>query len=151
MEIICVPIITAAVYGVIELLKTATKSNEKFLNFVPLVGLILGALLGVAFYYLLPNLISASSVFTAILVGGASGLSATGCNQIFKQLKKYGVTVKEAVPSEIVEKECENVEQSSNVENTTDKNVENAGEFVENGDKNVEKTDESVEQNTNVE
>jgi hypothetical protein len=31
----------------------------------------------------------------ALVVGLCSGLSATGTNQIFKQLEKYGITVKE--------------------------------------------------------
>ncbi len=96
MEIICVPIIVAVVYGLIEVYKTIARANEKMLNFIPIIGLILGVTFGVLFYYFLPSLIVANNLFSAILVGAASGLSATGCNQIFKQLKKYGVTVKES-------------------------------------------------------
>ena len=52
-------------------------------------------MLGIVCFYVLPSIISAPNVWIAILIGGASGLSATGCNQIFKQLKKFGIEVKE--------------------------------------------------------
>ena len=39
-------------------------------------------------FYLTPDLISAPNVFVAIVIGAASGLTATGANQIFKQLGK---------------------------------------------------------------
>lgn len=34
----------------------------------------------------MPDIIPTSNVLVAIISGGASGLSATGCNQIIKQL-----------------------------------------------------------------
>ena len=77
------------------------------------------------FYYFLPSLIVANNLFSAILVGAASGLSATGCNQIFKQLKKYGVTVKESVieqTNEPSENETEETNENKTDENKTNEN-----------------------------
>ena len=96
LEIICVPVIVAIVFALMEIYKVyIAKGNEKLIRFIPLIALGLGAILGIVFYFAFPSIISASNWFIAILIGGASGLSATGCNQIFKQLKKFGIDVKE--------------------------------------------------------
>ena len=39
-------------------------------------------------FYLTPDLISAPNIFVALVIGAASGLTATGANQIIKQLGK---------------------------------------------------------------
>ena len=62
---------------------------------IPIIGAVLGIVFGIVCFYAIPSIIPATNVLTAILIGGASGLSATGCNQIFKQLKKYGIEIKE--------------------------------------------------------
>ena len=96
LEIICVPVIVALVYVLIELFKKlVAKDNEKLIRFIPLIALGLGSILGIVFYFACPSIILASNWSIAILVGGASGLSATGCNQIFKQLKKFGIEIKD--------------------------------------------------------
>ena len=96
LEIICVPVIVALVFAIMEIYKKyIAKDNEKLIRFIPLIALGLGAILGIVFYFAFPSIVSASNWFIAILIGGASGLSATGCNQIFKQLKKFGIDVKE--------------------------------------------------------
>lgn len=48
----------------------------------------LGAGLGVIAFYAIPEIIAAENIFSAILIGAASGLAATGTHQIFKQLTK---------------------------------------------------------------
>lgn len=101
MEIICVPAIVASTYVVIEAYKKwIANGREKWLNFIPLIALILGGLLGVVIFYIAPQIIIAENVWLALIVGLCSGLSATGTNQIFKQLEKYGVQVKEVEPRE---------------------------------------------------
>lgn len=96
MEIICVPAIVSTTYALIELYKKwIAKGREKYLAFIPLVALILGGILGVSIFYIEPSLIIANDVWWALIVGLASGLSATGTNQVFKQLKKVGIEVKE--------------------------------------------------------
>ncbi len=88
LQIISVPVIVAIVYWVINLIKYATKENETFKRFIPLVSAGLGALFGLICFYALPEIIAAPNVLVAVLSGGASGLSATGCNQVIKQMTK---------------------------------------------------------------
>lgn len=96
LEIICVPVIVTLVFVLMEIYKKyIAKDNETLIRFIPLIALGLGMILGLVFYFALPEVISASTWYMAILIGGASGLSATGCNQIFKQLAKFGINVKE--------------------------------------------------------
>lgn len=96
LEIICVPVIVVIVFLLMEIYKKfIAKEKETMIRLIPVIACVLGVLFGILFYFVLPSLMPASGLFTAILVGGASGLSATGCNQIFKQLSKFGVNVKE--------------------------------------------------------
>ena len=88
LEIRSVPTITLTVYWTINLIKYAVKENETFKRFIPLVSAILGEILGIICFYAVPEIIFSQNVFIALITGGASGLSATGCNQIIKQLGK---------------------------------------------------------------
>lgn len=88
LQIISLPAIAIIVYWTVNLIKYATNNNENFKRFIPLISAGLGAVLGIICYYGIPDIISASNVLVAIISGGASGLSATGCNQIIKQLTK---------------------------------------------------------------
>ena len=90
LNIISVPAIAAIVYFVISIIKYAVNGNEKFKRFIPIISAAIGAVLGLVAFYALPNIIPATNVFMAILIGGASGLTATGTNQIIKQLGKKG-------------------------------------------------------------
>lgn len=85
---ITVPVITSIVYAVIDIIKTATNSNEKFLKFVPLVACVLGIICGMISFYCVPGVLDTANVFVAIVIGAASGLAATGTNQVIKQLTK---------------------------------------------------------------
>jgi hypothetical protein len=88
LQIISVPAIATAVYWAVNLIKYAVNNNEKFKRFIPLLSAGLGAAFGVVCFYAVPSIIAAPNVLIAIILGGASGLSATGCNQIVKQLSK---------------------------------------------------------------
>lgn len=88
IELISVPVIVGIVYAIISVLKIATKENEKFMRFIPLLALVLGVICGVVAFYCVPGYVEASNIFVAMVIGGASGLSATGTNQIFKQINK---------------------------------------------------------------
>jgi len=83
---ISIPSIVAAVYTIIDLAKTAVGDSEKFKRFIPLIATGIGALIGVLLFYTEPSLIAANSLLTAIVIGAASGLTATGTNQVVKQL-----------------------------------------------------------------
>lgn len=98
LEIICVPVIVSLVFGLMEVYKVLiakAKNKETLIRIIPIIACVLGVAFGILFYYVCPSIVAATNIWTAILIGGASGLSATGCNQIFKQLKKFGIDIKE--------------------------------------------------------
>ena len=88
LELISVPAIATIVYWVMNIIKYAVQDNEKFKRFIPLISAALGGVLDVVAYYAVPSIIPAANVCVALLIGGASGLTATGTNQIIKQLGK---------------------------------------------------------------
>ena len=88
LELISVPAIATVVYWIINMIKTAVGENEKFKKFIPLISAGLGVICGVVCYFAFPTIIPAKNVFLAIVIGGASGLTATGTNQVIKQLTK---------------------------------------------------------------
>ena len=87
-DFVAVPIIVSVVYACVGLLKKETHKNEKIMSKLPIIAAILGSILGIIAFFAVPDLIPAENAFVALLVGGASGLAATGTNQIFKQLGK---------------------------------------------------------------
>ncbi|MFA6867013.1 MAG: phage holin family protein [Clostridia bacterium] len=89
LELVCVPTIAFIVYGAIEIGKKVTKQNVKFKQFIPVIAIVLGAILGIVSYYTTPSTIAAESALMAIIIGAVSGLTATGTNQIFKQIIKH--------------------------------------------------------------
>lgn len=97
LEIICVPAIVAVVFMLMEVYKKViAKGREKYLSFIPIIAGVLGMVFGIVFFYAFPSVIGTSNLAYAIILGLFSGLSATGCNQIFKQLKKFGIEVKQS-------------------------------------------------------
>ena len=88
LELISVPAIVIVVYFIIEIIKKCVGNNEKFKRFIPLIATAIGAICGVVCFFALPSIIPASNVVVAIVIGGASGLTATGTNQMIKQLGK---------------------------------------------------------------
>lgn len=88
LNIISVPAIAVVVYWIIKIVTLAVGNSEKFKRFIPLIAASLGVVCGIVCYYLVPSIIPADNVVVAIVIGGASGLSATATNQIIKQLKK---------------------------------------------------------------
>lgn len=96
LEVICVPVIVSLVFSIMEIYKRfIAKDREALIRIIPIIGCVIGIIAGIICFYAFPSIISATSVWTAILIGGASGLSATGCNQIFKQMSKFGIEIKE--------------------------------------------------------
>lgn len=87
VELISIPAISVTVYWLIEVIKYTVNGNEKFKRLIPLISLVIGSVFGVVCFYFIPNIIPTDNVLLAIVIGGASGLTATGTNQIFKQLK----------------------------------------------------------------
>ena len=83
-----VPVIVSIVYGCINLYKQVIGGNEKYLRVIPIIAAFIGAAIGVIAYYAFPAVLTAENIWQAIIIGGASGLTATGANQVFKQISK---------------------------------------------------------------
>lgn len=84
-EIVTVPVIVGFCYLVGFIIKLF--NNEKLNNFIPGICAVIGLILGLVAFYTIPNLIPADNWLTASVIGGFSGLAATGVNQIVKKIK----------------------------------------------------------------
>ncbi len=93
--IVTIPAIAAIVYTIIDIVKTACGGDEKFKRFIPLAATVLGAIVGVIAFFFVPGVIETQNILVAIVIGAASGLSATGTNQAVKQLVKGHETAQE--------------------------------------------------------
>lgn len=87
MEIVCIPVIATAIYGIIEAYKMVF-NTEKAKRIIPILAGVLGVALGIAAFYLCPMILPTDNVFMAAVIGLVSGLSSVGINQIGKQLTK---------------------------------------------------------------
>ena len=87
-EIATIPALAAIVYTSIDIIKTAMGGDEKFKRFIPLIACCLGAVCGVVAFYFVPGVMGTENLLVAIVLGSASGLSATGTNQAVKQLTR---------------------------------------------------------------
>ena len=96
-EITMIPALAAIVYTLIDVTKTAIGGDEKFRRFIPLIALVMGAICGVVAFYCVPGVMETENLLVAIILGASSGLSATGTNQVAKQLTK---TAKEDTDNE---------------------------------------------------
>lgn len=86
--IVTIPAIAAIVYTLIDIVKTACGGDEKFKRFIPLAAALTGAVIGVIAFYFVPGVVETENILVAVVLGAASGLSATGTNQAVKQLVK---------------------------------------------------------------
>ena len=83
-----VPSIVAIVYTILDITKTALGGNERFKRYIPLTACLLGVIIGIICFYFVPGVFETNNLLIAIVIGAASGLSATGANQAVKQLTK---------------------------------------------------------------
>lgn len=85
-EFIALPAIVVMCY----LIGVACKAigNGKIDKFIPIICGFSGAILGVVMFITIPDYIAADNWAVAIATGIVSGFSATGVNQIYKQLSK---------------------------------------------------------------
>ena len=90
-----IPALAAIVYTIIDIVKTAMGGDEKFRRFIPLIACVLGAVCGVVAFYFVPGVMDTQNLLVAIVLGAASGLSATGTNQVVKQLTNTTATTTE--------------------------------------------------------
>lgn len=82
IELMSVSSVTTICYVIAMVIKNKTAIDNKW---IPVICAVLGGIFGVAGFYVMPGF-PASDIYNAIVVGIASGLAATGANQIYKQL-----------------------------------------------------------------
>lgn len=87
-NVIFVPIIIITVYWILNIYKFIVKGKEKYTRLIPILSAPLGGGLGILIYFAAPAFLPTDNVIMAFMIGSASGLAATGTNQIFKQLTK---------------------------------------------------------------
>ena len=92
IDITTIPALAAIVYTIIDIAKTAMGGDEKFKRFIPLIACVLGAICGVIAFYFVPGVMGTQNLLVALILGAASGLSATGTNQVVKQLTHITTT-----------------------------------------------------------
>ena len=77
----------AGITVICYLVAMAVKATEVDNKWLPVICGLVGAVLGVAGMYVMPDF-PAVDVINAVAIGIVSGLAATGVNQVFKQLKQ---------------------------------------------------------------
>ena len=87
-EFCSVPAIALFCFFIVELIKKMSDEKSSMKNLYPIISAFLGALSGVIIYAVEPSLIMGESFLSCWLVGLASGLSATGGNEILQRIKK---------------------------------------------------------------
>ena len=84
--------IVVIVYIIIELLKRFVAKTDKQQDMLPFAGVILGALIAIAVYFLDSNgalgIEVGDNLLTAVITGAVSGLVATGGNQVYKKIRR---------------------------------------------------------------
>lgn len=77
----------AAVTALVYIVGLGVKATPLDNKWIPVICGLCGIVLGMAAYYIGVPDFPAADPLTAAAVGGASGLAATGLNQVAKQLK----------------------------------------------------------------
>lgn len=88
LNALSVPAIVTVVYWIVNLIKHTANYNERLLTYIPLISAALGVICGIVCYLAFPSVVPADNLLNAAIIGGASGLTATGFNQIIKQTQK---------------------------------------------------------------
>lgn len=89
LNIPSMPFIVLAVYIIIFVMKKFTFKTDEQRKSIPPVSAVIGGLIGILLFYKLPEAINAANIVEACTIGMGSGLAAVGCNQVFKQFKKF--------------------------------------------------------------
>ena len=99
MNFLPIPAIALILYCIAELLKATCFKSDSMRAILPVTCALLGAVICVVLYLVHPGAIPGEDILTAAAEGIVSGLTATGANQVYWQLKK---NVKEANSDEEV-------------------------------------------------
>lgn len=82
-----IPIIVVCCYIIGEIYKALFKNKQEAYKLIPVLVALAGGILGVLIYFTAPEMIlNADNLWIALGIGIVSGASATGANQIVKQI-----------------------------------------------------------------
>ena len=87
LDFITVPAIIAIVYLIALIIKSMS-TDEKIDRMIPAICGVSGLILGLLIFFTIPGFMPVTNWAEAAATGIASGLAATGINQIYKQLTK---------------------------------------------------------------
>lgn len=89
MDFSSVPIIVVCCYIVGEIYKVLFRNKQEAYKLIPILVAVIGGLLGVLIYFTTPQMMfNATNPWIALGIGIISGFSATGTNQVIKQIYK---------------------------------------------------------------
>ena len=89
MEFASVPIIVICCYVIAEIYKMIFQKKKEAYQYIPCISAGIGGILGIIIYLTHSEMIlEASNIWIALGIGIVSGASATGTNQMIKQLFK---------------------------------------------------------------
>lgn len=88
MNFASVPIIVILCYILGEIYKIIFKNKKETYKLIPLLVSLFGGVLGILIYFAAPEILNVDNIYLALEIGIISGSSATGTNQIIKQIFK---------------------------------------------------------------
>lgn len=88
MNFASVPIIVILCYILGEIYKIIFKNKKETYKLIPLLVSLFGGVLGILIYFTAPEILNVDNIYLALEIGIISGSSATGTNQIIKQIFK---------------------------------------------------------------
>lgn len=89
MDFASIPLIVVCCYMVGEIYKVLFKNKQETYKLIPILVALTGGLLGIIIFLTNPEMmLNADNIWIALEIGIVSGSSATGANQIIKQLFK---------------------------------------------------------------
>lgn len=124
-----IPFLVILIYIIVEFLKMTCIKNNKQRMVLPLICAIIGSFLALLLYYFFPESIGATNFFEAATMGASSGLAATGCNQIYKQMRAF------YEGTDNIDEEKEKKEKEEAAKSASEKQLENIiNQSMENDD-----------------
>jgi len=83
------PFIVVVVYFITYALRKYVIKTDEQRKSLPPIAAAIGCLIALVFYFFAPSEIEFTNLVDAVTSGMCSGLAAVGCNQVYKQFKRF--------------------------------------------------------------
>lgn len=83
------PFIVVVVYFITYALRKYVIKTDEQRKSLPPIAAAIGCFIALIFYFFAPNEIEFTNLVDAVTSGMCSGLAAVGCNQVYKQFKRF--------------------------------------------------------------